>query len=77
MLLLPGNVYGDAGNHFRVGFGRRNISSAVQRLEDFMATWRGSWDGIPRAETWLEAYCKVVPELDDQRKVVQAVAKRW
>jgi aspartate/methionine/tyrosine aminotransferase len=36
VLLLPGSVYGDAGNHFRLGFGRRNVPQAVERLEDFL-----------------------------------------
>jgi aspartate/methionine/tyrosine aminotransferase len=36
VLLLPGTVYEDAGNHFRIGFGRRNMPTAVQRLGEFL-----------------------------------------
>ena len=36
VLLLPGNVYDDPGNHFRIGFGSRNLQAAVGRLEGFL-----------------------------------------
>ncbi len=36
VLLLPGTVYGDKDNHFRIGFGRRNLPEAVTRLEEFL-----------------------------------------
>jgi aspartate/methionine/tyrosine aminotransferase len=42
VLLLPGGVYGQPGSHFRVGFGRRNMPEALERLERFI-------DGRPRA----------------------------
>jgi aspartate/methionine/tyrosine aminotransferase len=32
VLLLPGTMYGDTGNHFRLGFGRANLPQAVARL---------------------------------------------
>jgi aspartate/methionine/tyrosine aminotransferase len=35
VLLLPGSVYGQPGNHFRIGFGRRNLPEALARLERF------------------------------------------
>ena len=35
VLLLPGSVYEHAGNHFRLGFGRRNMPEALARLERF------------------------------------------
>jgi aspartate/methionine/tyrosine aminotransferase len=35
VLLLPGSVYGHPGNHFRIGFGRRNMPEALARLERF------------------------------------------
>ena len=35
VLLLPGAVYGHPGNHFRIGFGRRNMPEALARLERF------------------------------------------
>jgi aspartate/methionine/tyrosine aminotransferase len=41
VLLLPGTVYGDAGNHFRIGFGRRNMPAAVQRLGEFLEAHGG------------------------------------
>lgn len=36
VLLLPGNVYGDTANHFRIGFGRRNLPQALAQLELFL-----------------------------------------
>jgi aspartate/methionine/tyrosine aminotransferase len=36
VLLLPGTVYDDPGNHFRIGFGRKDLPKAVQRLEEFV-----------------------------------------
>lgn len=36
VLLLPGSVYGDEGNHFRLGFGRRNMPEALGALEGFL-----------------------------------------
>jgi len=36
VLLLPGAMYGHSGNHFRLGFGRRNLPEALARLERFM-----------------------------------------
>jgi aspartate/methionine/tyrosine aminotransferase len=35
VLLLPGSIYEHPGNHFRVGFGRRNMAQALERLERF------------------------------------------
>jgi aspartate/methionine/tyrosine aminotransferase len=35
VLLLPGSIYEHPGNHFRLGFGRRNLPEAVERLERF------------------------------------------
>ena len=40
VLLLPGTVYDDKGNHFRVGFGRKNLPEAVARLEGFLLARR-------------------------------------
>ena len=34
VLLLPGTVYRDVGNHFRVGFGRAGMPEALEALED-------------------------------------------
>jgi len=36
VLLLPGDVYEDEGNHFRIGFGRRNMPQALSRLEEYV-----------------------------------------
>ena len=36
VLLLPGEVYNDHDNHFRIGFGRKNLPQAVARLERFL-----------------------------------------
>jgi aspartate/methionine/tyrosine aminotransferase len=35
VLLLPGSIYEHSGNHFRIGFGRRNMPEALARLERF------------------------------------------
>jgi len=37
VLLLPGTVYDDRGNHFRIGFGRANLPQAVERLEAYLS----------------------------------------
>jgi aspartate/methionine/tyrosine aminotransferase len=38
VMLLPGSTYGHPGNHFRLGYGRRSFSVAIDRLERFAAT---------------------------------------
>lgn len=38
VLLLPGTMYDDTGNHFRVGLGRKNLPQAVRRLDEFLST---------------------------------------
>lgn len=35
VLILPGTLFADTGNHFRVGYGRTNLPAALQRLEAF------------------------------------------
>ena len=42
ILLLPGTMYDDRANHFRIGFGRRNMPQALARLEAFLAYPRSS-----------------------------------
>ena len=37
VLLLPGSVYDDTHNHFRLGLGRKNLPQAVERLEGYLA----------------------------------------
>jgi len=36
ILLLPGSMYDDAHNHFRLGLGRKNLPEAVERLEQYL-----------------------------------------
>jgi aspartate/methionine/tyrosine aminotransferase len=36
VLLLPGTVYDDPENHFRIGFGRKNFPEAMYRVEEFL-----------------------------------------
>jgi aspartate/methionine/tyrosine aminotransferase len=36
VLLLPGSLFDQPGNFFRVGFGRRNMPEALERLEAFL-----------------------------------------
>jgi len=40
VLLLPSSQFGMAGNHFRVGFGRRDMPVALERLSEFVERWR-------------------------------------
>jgi aspartate/methionine/tyrosine aminotransferase len=37
VLLLPGTLYGDGSNHFRIGFGRKNMPEAVSQLEAYLS----------------------------------------
>jgi len=37
VLLLPGSVYDDARNHFRLGLGRKNLPQAVERVDGFLS----------------------------------------
>ena len=37
VLLLPGSMYDDLRNHFRLGLGRQNLPQAVQRLEMYLS----------------------------------------
>lgn len=36
VLLLPGSMYDHPQNHFRIGFGRKNLPQALERLEDYL-----------------------------------------
>lgn len=36
VMLLPGTVYDHPGNHFRIGYGRKNMPEALARLEEFI-----------------------------------------
>lgn len=37
VLLLPASQFGYSGNHFRIGYGRRDMPEALDRLEAFIA----------------------------------------
>jgi aspartate/methionine/tyrosine aminotransferase len=37
VLLLPGTMYDDSRNHFRLGLGRKNLPQAVERLESHLS----------------------------------------
>jgi aspartate/methionine/tyrosine aminotransferase len=36
VLLLPGSMYEDSRNHFRIGLGRKNLPQAVERLDEYL-----------------------------------------
>jgi aspartate/methionine/tyrosine aminotransferase len=36
VLLLPASVYDHSSNHFRIGFGRKNMPEALDKLRDFL-----------------------------------------
>jgi aspartate/methionine/tyrosine aminotransferase len=36
VLILPGTLFADTGNHFRVGYGRTNLPAALERLEGYV-----------------------------------------
>jgi aspartate/methionine/tyrosine aminotransferase len=36
VLLLPGSVYDDSRNHFRLGLGRKSLPEAVEKLEEYL-----------------------------------------
>jgi aspartate/methionine/tyrosine aminotransferase len=36
VLLLPGIIFDHPGNHFRIGYGRKNLPEAMARLETFL-----------------------------------------
>jgi len=37
VLLLPGSIYDDTEDHFRLGLGRKNLPQAVNRLEEYLS----------------------------------------
>lgn len=39
VLLLPGTMYDDTGNHFRVGLGRKNLPQAIEKLEEYLSSF--------------------------------------
>ncbi|MCC6569473.1 MAG: aminotransferase, partial [Anaerolineales bacterium] len=36
VLLLPGSMYEDSRNHFRIGLGRKNLPQAVEKLDGYL-----------------------------------------
>jgi aspartate/methionine/tyrosine aminotransferase len=40
VLVMPGSVFEDAGPHFRIGFGRRNVPEAIGLFEAFLSERR-------------------------------------
>jgi aspartate/methionine/tyrosine aminotransferase len=41
VLFLPGTMYDDSRNHFRIGLGRKNLPQAVERLEEYLSSLSG------------------------------------
>ena len=39
VLLLPGTLFGDGSNAFRIGFGRKNLPECLEKLADFVAQY--------------------------------------
>lgn len=39
VLLAPGSLFGDAGSHFRIGFGRANLPAALAAWENVLERW--------------------------------------
>lgn len=37
VLLLPGSMYDEVNNHFRLGLGRKTLPQAVERLEEYLS----------------------------------------
>jgi aspartate/methionine/tyrosine aminotransferase len=37
VLLLPGTIFDDTGNRFRIGFGRQSVPEALHRLDEFLS----------------------------------------
>jgi hypothetical protein len=35
VLILPGGLFGDTGNRFRLGYGRTNLPAALERFERY------------------------------------------
>jgi putative DNA primase/helicase len=50
----------------------RNLFHPVREYLEGLA-----WDGVPRAERWLEDYCAVVPTSSEHAGLVRSVAKKW
>ena len=44
VIILPGSLFDNTHNHFRLGFGRRNLPAALAGLERFTQNFIGSAD---------------------------------
>ena len=36
VMIAPASIFGDDGNHFRIGFGRKNMPQALEQFEAFL-----------------------------------------
>ncbi|MCC5832691.1 MAG: pyridoxal phosphate-dependent aminotransferase [Chlamydiales bacterium] len=43
VLILPGNIYDDKSNHFRVSFGRKSLPQALERFTQFIEKNQIKW----------------------------------
>lgn len=47
VLLLPATIYNDTANHFRIGFGRKNMPEALQLFERYIEDNQANWSKGP------------------------------
>ncbi len=45
VVTLPNTVYDFDGNHFRMGFGRKNMPEALNLMKDFLNSRHNQWEG--------------------------------
>ena len=38
VMLVPGDVFGFPGNHFRIGLGRKNLQEALEHVGEYLKT---------------------------------------
>jgi aspartate/methionine/tyrosine aminotransferase len=43
VLILPGSIYDDSSNHFRISFGRRSLPQALERFIQFIEENKNQW----------------------------------
>jgi aspartate/methionine/tyrosine aminotransferase len=43
VLILPGTIYDDSANHFRVSFGRKSLPQALERFVQFIEKNKSKW----------------------------------
>jgi aspartate/methionine/tyrosine aminotransferase len=55
VMILPGDVFDHAGNHFRVGLGRTNFPEALARVEEHIQT-PGAWNKEFETSTDVSCY---------------------